>query len=108
MPLEVPSEVLLGGVQLARGYIKRPEQTGVAFVPNPFSPVGEAQFEGRLYRTGDSMLQRTDGQLVYLGRIDNQVKLNGLRIELGEIEAALQEVSGVTTAVVHLLRKTSG
>jgi enterobactin synthetase component F len=76
-------QLFIGGVQLAREYLGRPDLTERAFMPDPFRP------GGRIYRTGDLALVRTDGALVFLGRSDHQVKIRGQRIELGEVEAAL-------------------
>jgi enterobactin synthetase component F len=76
-------QLFIGGVQLAREYLGRPDLTERAFVPDPFRP------GGRIYRTGDLALVRADGALVFLGRSDHQVKIRGQRIELGEVEAAL-------------------
>jgi amino acid adenylation domain-containing protein len=89
-------ELCLGGEGLARGYLGRPELTAARFVPDPWS----GRRGGRLYRTGDLVHHRPDGNVEFLGRIDNQVKVRGLRIELGEIEAALRESPGVGEAAV--------
>lgn len=85
VPVNVPGELCIGGVCLARGYYNRPELTKEKFVPDPFSD----NAEDRLYRTGDLARFLPDGNIEYLGRIDFQVKIRGLRIELGEVEAIL-------------------
>jgi amino acid adenylation domain-containing protein/non-ribosomal peptide synthase protein (TIGR01720 family) len=95
-PVGVPGELLIGGIQVGRGYWRRPELTAERFVPDAFSGVLGA----RLYRTGDLARWLPDGTLEYLGRLDFQVKLRGFRIELGEVEAALHAHPGVGEAVV--------
>ncbi|WP_164013943.1 non-ribosomal peptide synthetase [Pyxidicoccus trucidator] len=95
-PVGVPGELLIGGIQVGRGYWRRPELTAERFVPDPFTGTAGA----RLYRTGDLARWLSDGTLEYLGRLDFQVKLRGFRIELGEVEAALRAHPGVGDAVV--------
>lgn len=96
VPICVPGEMYVGGEGVARGYLNRPELTQQRFVSNPFSKNPQA----RLYKTGDKARYLPNGELEYLGRIDNQVKIRGFRIELGEIEALLAQHPGVWEKVV--------
>ncbi len=98
VPAGMPGNLYLGGVQLARGYLGRPDLTADRFIPDPRHP-GQ-----RLYATGDVAKTRPDGAVVYLGRSDHQVKIRGLRIELGEIEAAIM-ATGLARECVVLARE---
>ncbi len=96
VPIGVPGELHIGGDGLAAGYHNRPDLTAERFIPDPFDPY----HAGRLYKTGDLVRYRADGELVHLGRLDHQVKIRGFRVELGEIEAVLAEQAGVRQAIV--------
>jgi len=96
VPVGTPGELHIGGIGLARGYLNRPELTAEKFIPNPYDQQGS-----RLYKTGDLVRYRPNGNIDYLGRIDHQVKIRGFRIELGEIEARLLEHPAIKeTAVI--------
>ncbi|PSL45611.1 non-ribosomal peptide synthase protein (TIGR01720 family)/amino acid adenylation domain-containing protein [Chitinophaga niastensis] len=94
-PIGVPGEICVSGIGVARGYLNRPDLTAAKFIKDPFSAEEE-----RMYKTGDLGRWLQDGNIEYLGRIDEQVKIHGYRIELGEIESVLQQCEGVSQAVV--------
>jgi len=93
VPVGVAGEIYIGGEGVSRGYWNRPDLTAERFLENPFGA-------GRLYKTGDLGRFRPDGEIEYLGRIDNQVKLRGFRVELGEVESALERLPAVAQAAV--------
>jgi len=93
VPVGMPGEIHIGGVGLARGYLNRPELTAEKFIQNPFA-------QGKLYKSGDLGLFLSNGNIIYLGRIDNQIKLSGFRIELEEIEAVIRRSGLVRNAAV--------
>ncbi len=96
VPIGVPGELYIGGVCLARGYLRRPELTKEKFIPNPFSEEAGA----RLYKTGDKARYTSDGNIEYFGRSDYQAKIRGFRIEMGEIEATLTKHTSVQEVIV--------
>jgi amino acid adenylation domain-containing protein/non-ribosomal peptide synthase protein (TIGR01720 family) len=126
VPIGVPGELHIGGAGLARGYLNRPDLTEEKFIPNPFAPLGRDECSAlsdrlkdsstqhstlnsqhffnepgtHLYKTGDLARYIPDGNIEFLGRIDNQVKIRGFRIELGEIETVLAQHSNVRQVVV--------
>ncbi len=97
VPDGIPGEICVAGAGLAHGYLNRPGLTSEKFIANPFAVDGQNQ---RLYRSGDLARFNADGDLEYLGRMDNQVQLRGFRVELGEIEAALNRFPAVRESLV--------
>ena len=104
LPAGAAGELCIGGSGVSRGYLGRPSLTAAAFVPDPIS--GDPG--GRLYRTGDRVRLRSDGELEFLGRIDHQVKVRGYRVEPGEVEAVLERHPGVGECVVTVKEGASG
>ena len=102
LPVGASGELCHAGRQIARGYHNLPEKTASVFVENPFSVCDE---DKRLYRTGDMVRMKGDGNIEYIGRIDSQVKIRGYRIELGEIEGALLKHDLVKNAAVIVIEK---
>ncbi|HEU0079980.1 MAG TPA: amino acid adenylation domain-containing protein, partial [Longimicrobiaceae bacterium] len=96
VPVGVPGELYVGGAGVARGYLEQPQLTADRFLPDLLAEEPGA----RMYRTGDRVRRLPTGELEYLGRVDQQVKLRGFRIEPGEIEAAIQDHPGIAAAVV--------
>ncbi|MCF6442787.1 non-ribosomal peptide synthase/polyketide synthase [Pseudoalteromonas luteoviolacea] len=103
LPKGVAGELYIGGVGLARGYVEQPELTASRFVNNPFYDPSSFQSSANLYRTGDIVRWLPDGNLAFMGRVDDQVKVRGFRIELGEIEYHLCQCDGVDSALVLAL-----
>jgi amino acid adenylation domain-containing protein len=99
VPIGVAGELYVGGVGVGRGYLNDSELTQLSFIPNPFA-------QGRMYKTGDKARYLSDGNIEFLGRLDDQVKVRGFRIELGEIEAVLTRHHLVDTAVVIVREDT--
>ena len=102
LPVGASGELCHSGRQIARGYHNLPEKTASVFVENPFSVCEE---DKRLYRTGDMVRMKGDGNIEYIGRIDSQVKIRGYRVELGEIEGAIVKHELVRSAAVTVIEK---
>ncbi|MCJ8271689.1 MAG: amino acid adenylation domain-containing protein, partial [Psychrosphaera sp.] len=103
-PFGVPGELHIGGMGLAKGYLRQPQLTATTFITHPFDDDPQA----RLYKTADLVRYLPSGDLEYLGRRDHQVKLRGFRIEPGEIEAQLKACEGVDSATVLLVEVKPG
>jgi amino acid adenylation domain-containing protein len=101
LPPGIEGDLFIGGSGVARGYLDRPELTAERFQPSPHGL-------GKLYRTGDRVRWRANGELDFLGRADDQMKINGIRVEPGEIEATLLALPGITAGVVTLYEDAAG
>ncbi|MDY7094232.1 MAG: amino acid adenylation domain-containing protein [Acidobacteriota bacterium] len=108
LPAGLPGQAWISGPTVAHGYWLRPALTAEAFAVLEPPSLGEEAGPRRAYATGDQMLRTADGQLLFLGRIDEQIKLRGFRIEPGEVEAALRELEGVWEAAVVLSKDATG
>lgn len=104
VPVNVPGELCIGGISVSRGYLNRPGTTAERFVPDPFSDEPGM----RLYRTGDLCRYLIDGDIEFLGRTDDQVKIHGFRIELGEVETVIKKYPGVKECVAMLRSDAAG
>lgn len=98
MPQGIVGELCIGGTNVGQGYLNKPELTAEKFIPNPFAM-------GMLYRTGDFAYFREDGQIIFMGRMDGQIKLHGQRIEITEIETAIRTIPGIDSAAVIVTPK---
>ncbi|MFJ1675389.1 amino acid adenylation domain-containing protein [Streptomyces sp. NPDC088251] len=103
VPAGITGDLYVAGTGVGRGYLGDPGRTAAAFVPDPFAADGSV-----MYRTGDRVRHRPDGQLEFLGRQDAQVKIRGQRVELGEVEAQLRAQEGVTDAVACVITAPGG
>ncbi|GCF07286.1 non-ribosomal peptide synthetase [Dictyobacter arantiisoli] len=103
VPIGVAGQLYVGGAGLAAGYLQREELTAQRFIRSPFS-----HGDQRLYQTGDLVRYRSNGELEYLGRIDQQVKIRGFRIELGEIEDRLLKLAGIRACTVQVSSDAQG
>ena len=104
VPIGAEGELHIGGVQVGRGYLNRPNLTRERFIEDPFSETPGA----RLYKSGDLARWRRDGAIEYCGRIDHQVKIRGFRVDLGEIEATLEGIDSINQAAVLVRKNAAG
>jgi amino acid adenylation domain-containing protein/thioester reductase-like protein len=104
----IVGELYIGGDQLALGYLNRPEDTKKAFIQTPEWLLEQTNFEKTLYKTGDMVLLRGDGNLEFYGRKDDQVKIRGYRIELAEIEHNISKLPQISNAALKIHKKENG
>ena len=104
VPIGVPGELYIGGIGLARGYRNKPKLTNEIFILDPFDQVNGK----RIYKTGDLVRYLSNGEIEYLGRIDNQIKIHGYRIELGEIKNIVKKCTGINQSIVRVHEKKQG
>ncbi len=107
LPVGAPGELIIAGPQVARGYLNRPEKNAEVFISNPFAREENPLF-ARAYRTGDIVRYRENGEIEFVGRRDQQVKIHGYRIELTEVEAVIREFEGITDATVQAYDDPNG
>ncbi|MBQ3135945.1 MAG: amino acid adenylation domain-containing protein [Clostridia bacterium] len=100
VPVGVTGELCIGGMNVGQGYLNNPDLTAEKFIDNPFG-------EGKLYRTGDNAYLREDGYIIFSGRCDSQIKLNGQRIETGEIESVISDIQGAESVAVTVRKKNN-
>ncbi len=100
IPQGSPGELFIGGIGLARGYLNQPQMTAERFIENPYFDANNPASSQRLYRTGDLVRYLPDGNLAFIGRVDDQIKIRGFRIELGEIAHQLNQQAGIDSSLV--------
>jgi amino acid adenylation domain-containing protein/thioester reductase-like protein len=108
LPIGAVGELCIAGAGVGKGYLNRPKLTAEKFVDNPFATSGQVDPKSKMYKTGDLAKWREDGNIEYIGRMDNQVKIRGLRIELGEIESAISRCEGVKQNAVVVKTDDNG
>lgn len=105
LPVGSVGELCISGLQVGKGYYRRPDKTAEVFIPNPFD---ETEGYETLYRTGDNARWLEDGNIEFIGRRDSQVKIRGFRIELTEVEKVIRDYPGVKDATVAAFDSPSG
>ncbi|MTJ47693.1 non-ribosomal peptide synthetase/type I polyketide synthase [Dolichospermum sp. UHCC 0259] len=108
VPIGVPGELYIGGAGLARGYLHLPDLTADKFIPHPFADYFPHNLDQRLYKTNDKARYLADGNIEFLGRLDNQVKIRGFRIELGEIESLINQHPQIQESIVIVREDVPG